>query len=153
MRVKKLGAASLLALLILSGCGEGSGGHSPEPDNGLRVAARFQAEGGATLEGSAARFSAGEHAAGCLLDGSGEITVSGLPRNGELLLTLLDRRQEIQGAMTLSFSEGAVIDATTGDDGIGHITVRGDTDEVALTFVLTEDGALRCALWLAADFQ
>ena len=46
--------------------------------------------------------------------------------------------------MTLFFDQGAVIDATTGQDGVGHITVRNDTSEVALIFILTEDGTLQC---------
>lgn len=50
--------------------------------------------------------------------------------------------------MALSFSEGAVTDATTGEDGVGHITVREDADEVALLFLADEDGALTCTLWL-----
>ena len=75
-------------------------------------------------------------------------SVSGLPRSGELLLTLFDPQQEVQGVMTLSFDQGAVIDATTGQDGVGHITVRNDTSEVALIFILTEDGTLQCTLWL-----
>ena len=53
-----------------------------------------------------------------------------------------------EGAMTLSLDQGAVIDATTGENGVGHITVRNDTSEVALIFILTGDGTLQCALWL-----
>ena len=50
------------------------------------------------------------------------------------MLALLDRQKQTQGTMRLSFSEGAVIDATTGKDGIGYVMVSGDTDEVALYF-------------------
>lgn len=75
-------------------------------------------------------------------------SVSGLPRSGKLLLTLFDPQQEVQGAMTLSFDRGAVIDAITSQDGVGHIIVRNDTSEVALIFILTKDGTLQCTLWL-----
>ena len=54
-----------------------------------------------------------------------------LPRNGSFMLALLDRQEQTQGTMRLSFSEGAVIDATTGKDGVGYVMVSGDTDEVA----------------------
>lgn len=72
-----------------------------------------------------------------------------LPRNGSFMLALLDRQEQTQGTMRLSFSEGAVIDATTGKDGIGYVMVSRDTDEVALYFVLTDDGELQCTLWLS----
>ena len=72
-----------------------------------------------------------------------------LPRNGSFMLVLLDRHEQTQGTMRLSFSEGAVIDATTGKDGIGYVMVSRDTDEVALYFVLTDDGELQCTLWLS----
>ena len=72
-----------------------------------------------------------------------------LPRNGSFMLALLDRQEQTQGTMRLSFSEGAVIDATTGKDGVGYVMVSGDTDEVALYFILTEDGELQCTLWLS----
>lgn len=72
-----------------------------------------------------------------------------LPRNGSFMLALLDRQEQTQGTMRLSFSEGAVIDATTGKDGVGYVMVSGDTDELALYFILTDDGELQCALWLS----
>lgn len=154
MYIRKMGAACLLIVLFLSGCA-GSGPPAPEPagEDGLSVTALFQTESGEPLQGGAAQFSAGESSGSCPLDGGGAINVSGLPRSGDLLLTLFDRRQEVRGAMTLSFTEGAVIDATTGEDGVGHITVRSDTDEVVLLFILEEGGALRCTLWLATDLR
>lgn len=140
-------AAALLALLFLSGCA-GTGAVPPErtEEDALSVSALFQAEDREMLRGSVARFSVQETS--YPLDSGGEIRASGLPRSGELLLTLFDQRQEVQGAMTLSFSQGAVSDATTGEDGVGHITVRTDADEVALLFDVTESGALTCTLWL-----
>lgn len=151
MAVHKIGAA-LVLLLLLSGCGA-PGALSPGPAaaDSLSVSALFRTESGVPLEGCAAQFSAGEAGSRCPLDDRGEVTISGLPRNGELHLTLLNRQESVQGAMILSFSEGAVMDAATGEDGVGYVTVRRDTREVALTFLLSEDGALRCALRLEAD--
>lgn len=147
--IQKIGAA-LLALLLLSGCaGAGAAPAGKADEGGLSVAALFQTESGDAVHGGAACFSTEKDGGYCQVGGDGTVSVSGLPRRGELLLTLFDRHQEPQGAMTLSFDEGAVIDAMTGEDGVGHITVRHDTREVALLFILTEDGGLRCTLWLA----
>lgn len=148
MCIRKWGV--LLLLLILSGCAD-AGALSPEPaaEDALSVSALFQAENGEALQDGAAQFSAGDSGGVHPLDSSGVVSVSGLPRSGELLLTLFDRRQEVRGTMTLSFTQGAVIDAMTGEDGVGHVTVRDDTREVGLLFRLTEDGALQCTLWLA----
>ena len=149
MRFQKMGVV-LLSLLLLSGCA-GTGAAPPaEPgEEELSVAALFQAENGDALHDNTVCFFTEASSGCCQMDRDGTVSISGLPRSGELLLTLLDAQQEIQGAMTLFFDQGAVIDATTGEDGIGHVTVREDTSEVALTFVLAEDGTLQCTLWLA----
>lgn len=142
MNGRAVGAA-LLSLLLLSGC---SAAPPREQPDSLCVSARFQAESGDALQGGAAQFSGEESSHP--LDSGGEIRASGLPRSGELLMTLFDQRQEVRGVITLFFGQGAVIDATTDEDGVGHITVRDDTEEVALLFTLTEDGGLTCALRL-----
>lgn len=147
MCIPKTAVALLLIPLLLSGCTSSGTTPSELPDrNTLAVSALFQAENGEVLQGSVAQFSAQETS--YPLNSGGAIRARGLPRSGELLLTLFDQQQEVQGTMTLSFSEGAVMDATTGEDGVGHITVRTDTDEVALLFDIGESGALTCVLWL-----
>lgn len=149
MRFQKMGIVLLLSLL-LSGCaGIGAAPPTEADEEGLSVAALFQTEGGDTLYGSAVCFSTETSRDYCQVNHDGTVSISGLPRSGELLLTVFDPQQEVQGAMTLFFDQGAVIDATTGEDGVGYITVREDTGEVALLFVLTESGALQCTLWLA----
>lgn len=149
VRMQKFGAV-LLALLLLPGCAYVNAA-PPEgaDDDGLSVAALFRTESGDALHGSTACFSTEAEDGCCQVGGDGTASVSGLPRRGELLLTVFDRQREVQGAMTLSFDEGAVTDAMTGEDGVGHVTVRRDAREVALLFILAEDGGLRCTLWLA----
>ena len=147
-RIEKIGAALLLFLLLPGCAGMGASPSGKEGEDALSVAALFQTEGGDALSGSAACFSVEANNNYVQVDNDGTASVTGLPRSGELLLTLFDQQQKIQGAMTLSFGQGAVTDAMTGADGVGHITVRKDASKVALVFILTEDGALRCALWL-----
>jgi len=131
--------------LLFSGCGAAlPEGHAGQ----VVIAASFLLEDGAVLRGGAVRFSDGESGADYPLDENGEVRASGLPRAGELSLTVLDQREQARGGMMLSLSEGAVIDATTDESGVGYITLRADTEEVALLFVLNNDGSLFCSLRL-----
>lgn len=148
MCIQKLGTAALLLLLLSSCAGVGAAPSEAGKEENISVAALFQTESGTPLCGAAC-FSTEENTDYYQVDRDGMVSATGLPRDGALLLTLFNQRQEVQGAMTLSFDQGAVIDAMTGEDGVGHVTVRRDTSEVALSFVLTEEGALRCTLWLA----
>jgi len=138
-------------LLVLFACTDTSRESSPPAktdENSVTVTASFRQEDGKTLCDSTIRVSSGEQSADRTLDKNGEAKVSGLPRNGSVTLTVLDQREQTQGAMSLSFTEGAVIDAVTDDSGNGHVTLKKDTEEVALTFLLKSDGTLQCALRL-----
>lgn len=148
MRIPPIGAVFLLLPFLCSCVGMGAAPSEQTDTDGLCLAALFQTESGDVLHDSAVCF-ATQAASDCYqVNREGKVTISGLPRNGELLLTLFDRQEEIQGTMTLFFDQGAVIDAMTDEDGVGHITVRDDTSEMALIFILTEDNTLRCKLWL-----
>lgn len=136
----------MLSLLCFAGCSR-----TVEQPDSLAVTAAFVREDRSPLSGNTVRLSLGEDGSEYQLDAEGTLRASGLPRNGELLLTLLDQRQDVQGAMTLSFNQGAVTDAATDEDGVGHITVRSGADEVSLVFTLAENGTLLCALWLPAS--
>lgn len=114
----------------------------------LTLMAGFSKEDGIALSGNTVRLSSGEGGKDYPLDGSGKLQATGLPRNGDLFLTVLDPQGQAAGKMTLSISEGAVIDATTSEEGTGHITLRKDTDIIALSFSLSDDGSLQCSLWL-----
>lgn len=45
--------------------------------------------------------------------------------------------------------EGGAASPEDAEDGIGHITLRRDTDVLALSFLLLDDGSLQCGLCLA----
>lgn len=114
----------------------------------LTLMAEFSREDRVDLGGNTVRLSSGEGGTDYPLDRSGKLQIIGLPRNGDLLLTVLDPQGQAIGRMTLSISEGAVIDATTGEDGTGYITLRRDTDIIAISFFLLDNGSLQCSLWL-----
>ena len=153
MRIKKGGIRTPVLmglLLLLCGC-SGAALKDPPPEeskNEIAIEASFRQEDGIDLCGSTVRFAFGERRVDLPLGDDGECTIPGLPRVGDLMLTVLDRQEQIQGTMTLSLSEGAVIDAATDESGVGHVLLREDTEEVALAFVLKNDGSLLCALRL-----
>lgn len=138
-------------LFVLYGCVHIGGDETPEAEpseDGVSIEASFRQEDGEALRESTVRVSTEEDSADYSLDSSGALAVSGLPRNGTLALTVLDHQNQIQGATNLTFSEGAVIDASTDSGGDGHITLKRDTKEIALVFLLQEDGTILCALRL-----
>lgn len=138
-------------LFILYGCAHIGGEETPEaasPEDGVCVDASFRREDGEALRESTVRVSTEEHSDDYPLDGSGALAVSGLPRSGTLTLKVLDAQERVRGATNLTFSEGAVIDASTDSGGDGHITLKHDTREIALVFLLQEDGTILCALRL-----
>lgn len=120
-----------------------------DAEGSLTLMAGFSGEDGNALDGSTVRLSSGGSGTDYPLDGSGKLQATGLPRSGDLLLTVFDSQGQAVGTMTISISEGAVIDATTSADGVGHIALRRDTDRIAVSFSLLNDGSLRCSLWLA----
>ena len=141
----------IILLLFFTACADTVGDNTrsqEREEDDLTLVAGFSSEDGNPVVGNTVRLSSGGSGTDYALDGDGKLQAAYLPRNGELLLTLFDRQQKVQGAMTLVFDQGAVIDATTGEDGVGHITVRTDADEVALLFDVTESGTLTCTLWL-----
>lgn len=151
MKVKKIGTFAALGLLLaLCGCiGSENSTDGEAGRNELSVAASFHCEDGTSLRGGNVRLVYGEVSTEHPLDDAGQTSIAGLPRAGELLLTVLDRQEQRQGTMTLAFSEGAVIDAVTDENGVGHITARQDTNEIALLFILRDDGSLLCTLRLS----
>ena len=153
MRIKKGRICTLIMmgiLLLLCGCPAAVQESSPpeETKDEIAIAASFRQEDGIDLCGSTIRFAFGGNSINYPLGNDGECIIPGLPRVGDLGVTVFDQQERIQGAMTLSLSEGAVIDAATDDSGVGHIILRRDIDEVSLVFVLKNDGSLLCALWL-----
>ena len=148
---KKTVAASMftILLLLLCCCIRTVEQNQPAQEEGdFSVMAGFAHEDGTTFSEGIIQLSDGGHILEYPLSDAA-LAFPDLPRNGSFKLVLLDRQEQTQGTMRLSFSEGAVIDATTGKDGVGYVMVSGDTDEVALYFILTEDGELQCTLWLS----
>lgn len=153
MRVRKKMYVLFAGVFLLASCGcSGDAKNDLFPAGGspdeIMIAASFQQEDGIALGDSVVRFSFEENSVDYSLDHSGELEIFGLPRSGDLTLTVFDQQEQTRGTMALSVSEGAVIDAVTDESGVGHITLREDTEEVALFFTLKNDGSLLCALRL-----
>lgn len=150
MRFRKKTAAAMFTILLVLLCCYIRTVKQDQPalEDVLSVTAGFAHEDGTMLSDGIIQLSNGGHILEYPLRDT-TLAFPNLPRNGSFMLALLDRQEQTQGTMRLSFSEGAVIDATTGKDGVGYVMVSGDTDELALYFILTDDGELQCTLWLS----
>ena len=116
-------------------------------EGAISISALFLEEDGAAVSGGSVLLSAGQVSADFPLGDGGELRVSGLPRTGDVWLTLVSQDAQELGSMTISFAEGAVIDASTSEDGVGYVTTRADTSVVSLEFTVSGEGLL-CALRL-----
>lgn len=149
--LKKPLSASLFTILLLLLCcciRTVEENQSPREEEHLSVTAGFAYEDGTAFSEGLIRLSDGGRTLEYPLRDAA-LPLPDLPRNGDLMLELLDWKQQPQGTMRLSFSEGTIIDATTGKDGVGYVMVRRDTARVPLYFVLTDEGSLQCTLWLS----
>lgn len=141
----------MILLLILCACADTREENPPfaETDgNGVTVTASFQQEDGTALCGSAVQLSREDDSVVCPLDDSGETRFSGVPRDNTFTLSVLNQFKQPQGTILLTFTEGAVIDAVTDQNGNGHVTLRRDTAEISLVFLLKGDGTIQCGLRL-----
>lgn len=140
-----------VGLLLILCCISLTGGASRREEvttDVFSIISSFGRENGQVLEDRTVRFVMEGRSMEYRLDGGNMVHVSGLPRVGDFTLTILDEREQVQGSMSVSVSEGAVIDANTDENGVGHITLKQDTNELALHFLLKEDGTVSCALQL-----
>lgn len=122
-----------------------------EPEATLTMTASFQDEAGAALADTTIRFTAGDTEAEYLTAEDGTLTVASLPAQGTLEVAVLDLDGETTGTAALEFSQGSVTDVTEGEDGTAAVTLLSGTDEIALNFVLMDDGTLTCALDLGGE--
>jgi len=139
-------------VLILCGCSAETNedvSSEDEANHGVAITAAFKHEDGTAFANGTIRFSDSENSADYQLDETGELKISGLPREGELTVTVLDQQAQPQQTLTLTFSKGSVIDVVSDEGGTGHVTLKENTEEVALDFTLCEDGSLQCGLQLA----
>lgn len=122
---------------------------SSAPAGTVTITAKFQREDGTLLPYETVRIFDGDNSVDYLLDGGGALRLSGLSNSGELSLSILDQQGREAVTMSLVFATGAVIDAMTDGDGVGHISLKEDTDEVVLDFTWNDDGTLLCSLHLS----
>ena len=134
----------LLALGSFIGTKESKAALPAEPENTLTIMAELSWPEGSPLRSDMVQLSFGDIGSNYQLGAAEVFQISGLPRSGEVLMS----QKRPLGTMTLSLSEGAVIDAVTGEDGIGHIMLRKDTEVLPLSFSLTDSGSIQCGLWL-----
>ena len=148
----------LLLCLIAAGCagrGEGGASSSRQEDDassaqgeeaGITMSARFQGEDGSAISQGSVRIAGRERSETYPLEG-GEARMAGLPRAGTLMLYLLDTGGMELCSAPLHLSTGAVIDASTDQEGEVYVVLREDTSRIALLFTLGGEW-LQCTLIL-----
>ena len=147
----------VLLCLIAAGCadrGEGSASSLQEDDAssaqgqeaGITMSARFQGEDGSAISQGSVRIAGRERSETDPLEG-GEARMAGLPRAGTLMLYLLDTGGMELCSAPLHLSTGAVIDASTDQEGEVYVVLREDTSRIALLFTLGGEW-LQCTLIL-----
>lgn len=157
---RKITLFTLSSLLLFSGCA-GTARENSAPSatpavseapaqnvSTVSVSVRLHREDNTPLANETIQISVGENSMDCLLDENGAFQVPSIPVNGAFTINLMEEEQEGTFIM-VRFSTGSVIDAITGSDGVGSVTLKEDTKEVALDFTLKEDGTLSCALQLS----
>ena len=154
MKRGRFGIVSFLfitSVLFSGGCSRTVEQTDSGGSGGLTIKASLEGEAGSPLSDCTVRFSDGKNSVDYRSDRNGALSVSGLPGEGELTVTVLDSQEEPQGTVTLSFSQGAVIDAVTDENSVAHVTLKEDTREIALRFTLCDDSTLGCELQLSEE--
>lgn len=152
---KKIFHLLVALLLILCGCAD-TVKETPsagEKEDGITLYCTFATEDGTALSNGTVRFSTDKDHIDYTLDQKGAITISGLPRETSLTVSVLDAQGKEQSTMGLTLSQGSVIDVATDQEGNSHVCLREDTEEVSLTFTLHDDSALDCALYLEESYH
>ena len=113
--------------------------------------AALRSGNGVPLSEGGVRISVGGASAEYPLADGGQIHLSGLSRQEGLQLCLMDPESRELGRTEVHVSTGAVIDASTDQEGVGYVILRSDTKEVNLIFTLREGGFLQCSLLLTSQ--
>lgn len=164
-------AAALAAVcLCAAGCSGGAGESSSAGENGesappaapvgeafvlsqeegadIAMLAFFHWEDGRAVSEGSVCVSQGEAGGVYPLDSGGVLYLSGLTAGEAAQLMLMDGASRELGRTAVHFARGAVIDASTDENGDGCVTLKEDAGYVALIFTLDGSGGLQCALRL-----
>lgn len=118
-----------------------------DSEDDLILTASFQRQDGARLHEMYADFCSDQMRDTSLLDEQGKARFSHVPREGEATLTLRDSGGEIS-RISLQLATASVTDASTDAEGIGHISVKSDVEQLHLLLTLDDDAQLQCSLYL-----
>ena len=121
---------------------------SQEEGANIAMLAFFHWEDGRAVSEGSVCVSQGEASGVYPLDCGGALYLSGLTAGKAAQLMLMDGASRELGRTAVHFARGAVIDASTDENGDGCVTLKEDASYVALIFTLDGSGGLQCALRL-----
>ena len=119
-----------------------------QSDGRLILTAVFQYEDGEAFQDGSACISYEQQEDIASLNEEGSAEFPSVPQDGEVKIALLDDNSEEIADMLMEFTTGLVTDASTDEDGIGHISVKSGAEQLNLLMTLTDEHTLQCSLYL-----
>lgn len=153
MTVRRSAAFALLLTifaLFAAGCADKVEETPQEEAGSVALTALIRRADGKATAGAKILVETADQSDTQVLSEDGKLFLAELSRSGTLRLSLLEEERAL-ASITLEFSVGAVTDASTDSGGTGHITLRENTEEICLLFLLLDDGTLDCSLYLARN--
>ena len=139
--------ACLLVCLFLVFCAYSNLFHKSaiesEQEENLELTTVFRYENGMAIRRGSVRIRCRQTEQSAALNDRGEASSFQVPKDNEatLILTGSDGREICRIA-------AAVTDASTDENGVGHISVKAETEQLTLLLTLDESDRLHCGLYL-----
>lgn len=108
----------------------------------------FRYENGMAIRRGSVRIRCQQTEQSAALNDRGEASSFQVPKDNEATLILAGSDGREISRIALHFTAAAVTDASTDENGVGHISVKAETEQLTLLLTLDESDRLHCGLYL-----
>ena len=108
----------------------------------------FRYENGMAIRRGSVRIRCRQTEQSAALNDRGETSSFQVPKDNEATLILAGSDGREISRIALHFTAAAVTDASTDENGVGHISVKTETEQLTLLLTLDESDRLHCGLYL-----
>lgn len=144
--------ACLLVCLFLVFCAYSNLFHKSaiesEQEENLELTTVFRYENGMAIRRGSVRIRCRQTEQSAALNDCGEASSFQVPKDNEATLILAGSDGREISRIALHFTAAAVTDASTDENGVGHISVKAEAEHLTLLLTLDESDRLRCGLYL-----